>query len=49
MPDCASIDPLITPYVDGDIGAPERRLVDEHVRAARRATRASPPSARCAS
>ena len=25
MPDCASIDPLITPYVDGDIGAPERR------------------------
>jgi anti-sigma factor RsiW len=33
MPDCASIDPLITPYVDGDIGAPERRIVDEHVRA----------------
>ena len=32
MPDCTSIDPLITPYVDGDIGAPERRLVDEHVR-----------------
>src|SRR3954447_11520221 len=31
MPDCTSIDLLITPYVDGDIGAPERRLVDEHV------------------
>jgi anti-sigma factor RsiW len=33
MPDCTSIDSLITPYVDGDIGAPERRLVDEHMRA----------------
>ena len=33
MPDCTSIDSLITPYIDGDIGAPERRLVDEHVRA----------------
>jgi anti-sigma factor RsiW len=33
MPDCASIDPLITPYIDGDLGAPERVLVDEHVRA----------------
>jgi anti-sigma factor RsiW len=33
MPDCTSIDSLITPYVDGDIGAPERRLVDEHVHA----------------
>ena len=32
MPDCTSIDSLITPYVDGNIGAPERRLVDEHVR-----------------
>ena len=31
-PDCTSIDPLITPYIDGDIGAPERRLVDQHVR-----------------
>jgi anti-sigma factor RsiW len=27
-----SIDPHITPYVDGDLGAGERRLVDEHVR-----------------
>jgi anti-sigma factor RsiW len=32
MSDCSSIDPLITPYVDGDIGAADRRLVDEHVR-----------------
>jgi anti-sigma factor RsiW len=33
MSDCSSIDPLITPYVDGDIGAAERRRVDAHVRA----------------
>ena len=32
MSDCPSIDPLITPYVDGDIGAAERRRVDAHVR-----------------
>jgi anti-sigma factor RsiW len=32
MSDCASIDPFITPYVDGDIDAPARRRVDEHVR-----------------
>ena len=32
MSDCLSIDPHITPYIDGDIGALERRLVDEHVR-----------------
>src|SRR5215831_8345276 len=32
MPDCASIDPLITPYIDGDIGASERRTVEDHVR-----------------
>ena len=31
--DCTAVDPLITPYIDGDIGASERRLVDEHVRA----------------
>lgn len=31
MPDCASIDPLITPYIDGDIGASERRAVEDHV------------------
>src|SRR2546426_128690 len=33
MPDCQSIDPLITPYVDGDIGAGQRQIVDEHLRA----------------
>src|SRR5262249_11783504 len=32
MSGCSSIDPLITPYVDGDIGAEDRRLVDAHVR-----------------
>lgn len=32
MPDCSSIDPLITPFVDGDIGAADRRLVDAHLR-----------------
>jgi anti-sigma factor RsiW len=33
MPDCASIDPLITPYVDGQIGVAERRVVEDHMRA----------------
>ena len=32
MPDCQSIESFITPYVDGDINAAERRLVDDHVR-----------------
>jgi anti-sigma factor RsiW len=32
MSDCSSIDPLITPYVDGDIAAAERQRVDAHVR-----------------
>ena len=32
MSDCQSIDPLITPYVDGDIDAAERGRVDDHVR-----------------
>lgn len=32
MPKCSSIDPLVTPYVDGEIGAADRRLVDEHLR-----------------
>jgi len=32
MSDCMSIDPHITPYIDGDLGAIERRLVDDHVR-----------------
>src|SRR5215470_12289276 len=33
MSDCSSIDPLITPYIDGDIDAAERQRVDAHVRA----------------
>ena len=33
MPKCTSIDPLVTSYVDDEIGAGERRLVDEHLRA----------------
>src|SRR6266576_2575548 len=32
MSDCTSIDPHITPYIDGDLGAHELLLVDEHVR-----------------
>jgi anti-sigma factor RsiW len=32
MSDCSIIDPLITPYVDGDIDAGARRQVDDHVR-----------------
>jgi anti-sigma factor RsiW len=32
MSDCRSVDPLITPYVDGDINAAERLRVDDHVR-----------------
>jgi anti-sigma factor RsiW len=31
MPDCHSIHALVTSYVDGDIGAADRRLVDEHL------------------
>jgi anti-sigma factor RsiW len=32
MSDCSSIDPLITPFVDGDVGAADRQLVEAHVR-----------------
>jgi len=32
MSDCRSIDPHITPYVDGDLDAATRLRVDEHVR-----------------
>ena len=31
MPNCESIDPLVTPYVDGQIGDADRRAVDEHL------------------
>src|SRR4051812_41135812 len=33
MSECKTIDPLITPYVDGDIDAAGRTAVDSHVRA----------------
>jgi anti-sigma factor RsiW len=32
MTDCQQIDPLVTPYIDGDIGAGDRDLVDRHLR-----------------
>ncbi len=33
MPQCHQIDPLVTPYIDGDIGAADRDVVDRHLRA----------------
>ena len=33
MSSCRAIDPLVTPYVDGDIPEADRRQVDEHLRA----------------
>jgi anti-sigma factor RsiW len=35
MPDCHRIDPLVTPYVDGDIDDTDRDLVDRHLSACR--------------
>jgi anti-sigma factor (TIGR02949 family) len=35
MPDCRSIEPLVTPYVDGDIDQSDRDLVDRHLNACR--------------
>jgi len=35
MPDCRSIDPLVTPYVDGELPASDRAHVDEHLRVCR--------------
>lgn len=32
MPDCSSIDPLVTPYVDGELPAADCQAVAEHVR-----------------
>lgn len=32
MPYCTSIDPFITPYVDGELPQAERQLVDDHLR-----------------
>ena len=31
MPDCKTIDPLVTPYVDDELAETDRRRVDEHV------------------
>src|SRR5258706_11816222 len=31
MSKCESIDPLVTPYVDGELRAEERTLVDDHL------------------
>ena len=31
-PGCSSIDPLVTPYVDGELAAAEREIVREHLR-----------------
>ena len=33
MPDCHQIDPLVTPFVDGDITPADRSLVDRHLQA----------------
>lgn len=41
MATCAAIDPLVTPYVDGELAAADRILVDEHLR------RCPPCQARC--
>ena len=32
MSDCTSIDPLVTPYVDGELDASGRELVSQHLR-----------------
>jgi anti-sigma factor RsiW len=33
MPNCQTIDPLVTPFVDGEIADADRRVVEEHLRA----------------
>lgn len=33
MPSCQFIDPLVTPFVDGELPDADRRLVDDHLRA----------------
>lgn len=32
MPSCATIDPLVTPFIDGELGPDDRRLLEEHLR-----------------
>src|SRR5262245_2498307 len=31
MPSCSSIDPLVTPYIDGELPPADRQLVDQHL------------------
>src|SRR3989442_10186700 len=33
MPSCSSIDPLVTPYIDGELSQAERDAMDQHLRA----------------
>ena len=33
MPDCQSIDPLVTPYVDGELDSANRERLEHHLRA----------------
>ena len=32
-PSCQKIDPLVTPFIDGELPDPDRRAVEEHLRA----------------
>src|SRR3954465_10438613 len=32
MPNCQRIEPLVTPFIDGDLPEPDRRAVEEHLR-----------------
>jgi anti-sigma factor RsiW len=32
MPSCSSIDPLVTPYIDGELAPADRALLEEHLR-----------------
>jgi anti-sigma factor RsiW len=31
MPNCSSIDPLVTPYIDGELGSAERQTIEGHL------------------
>jgi anti-sigma factor RsiW len=33
MPSCSTIDPLVTPYVDGELAGDERQALEQHMRA----------------
>src|SRR5678816_4638247 len=32
MPSCSAIDPLVTPYIDGELAPADRALLEEHLR-----------------